>query len=116
MSGSTSKHAVVNRYFELVPTQDVQAVVALFADKAEVFPVPLPQGGPVRGRDALVSLYEGMLSQPAQFRQLCMYDDGPVCVTEIQAEAGPGRPAAEVVDIFTIDAEDRISRLSVYKR
>jgi SnoaL-like domain len=116
MSGSTSKHEVVNRYFELVPTQNVQAVVALFADNAEVFPAPLPEGGPIHGHEALVSLYEGMLSHRVEFRELRMYDDGPVCVTEIQADVGPGRPPAEAVDIFTIDADDRISRLSVYKR
>ena len=116
MYKSKSKHSVVNEYFRLIPERKVAPIAALFAADAIVMPSPLPPSGPVKGAPAIVALYEAMLSVQTRFVELRMYDESRSCAVEITAEIGEERRILEVVDIFDVNDEGKITRMSVYKR
>jgi ketosteroid isomerase-like protein len=107
---------VAGAYFRLVSEKDVDAVVALFAEDAEMIPTPRPASGAHRGHHALRQHYGAALDKPLLFRDLHMYVDGRTCVVEVDVEIGHDRQRGELVDVFTLDEQGRIARLSVYKR
>jgi len=116
MYKSKSVHPVVNEYFKLLLKREVEPVVALFASDAVVIPSPLPATGPVKGSADIATLYKSMLSGKPNFVELRMYDTENSCAVEIVAEVGEERRILEVVDIFDVNADGKISRMSVYKR
>jgi ketosteroid isomerase-like protein len=116
MYKSTSVHSVVNDYFRALSERVVGNVARLFADDAVLLPSPMPATGPVEGRAAIAALYEKWFKVPMKFVELRMYDEGQSCAVEIRVEVGEDRRIMEVVDIFDIGANGRISRMSVYKR
>jgi ketosteroid isomerase-like protein len=111
-----SPRDVASRYFELVLRNDADGVVALFADDAEMIPAPRPGSGSHRGRGAIEAHYRSALNKPLRFAHLQMYESGLSCVVEIQVEVGDDRRPAELVDVFTLDENGKIVRLSVYRR
>lgn len=103
-------------YFTSVNTRDLDALGALFADDVELRPIGF---APLRGRDAVIGYYPRILApfdahhdEPQR-----IHVAGDVVTVEI-GFTGRTRAGAEVafdaVDIFDLDADGRIARLSMW--
>ncbi|NKQ56093.1 SnoaL-like domain-containing protein [Amycolatopsis sp. K13G38] len=116
MTDRRSRHNVVNDYFRLLCEGKPEQVVKLFASNAVVRPSPMPETGPVRGRDELIALYRGMLSKPVVFSSIRFHDTASTSVAEVEVDVGAGNPPAAIVDVFDIDDSGLLARMGVYKR
>ena len=108
--------AVVATYFEAVNQRDWEAMATLFADDVEF----RPAGSEVRrGRDDVLAYYPALLAgfDEHHDRVARVHVDGAVVVVEIAFEGttSTGAPVAfEAVDVFDLDPEGRIARLSLW--
>jgi ketosteroid isomerase-like protein len=107
---------VITAYFEAVNGRDVDALSALFADDVELRPVGSP---PLRGRDAVIAYYPPLIAGFAELRDepVRVSVAGDVVTVEI-AVVGRTLAGADVafdaVDVFDLDADGRIVRLSLW--
>ncbi len=107
---------VIETYFRAVNTRDWDAMATALAEDVVLRPVGVP---PVRGRDAALAYYPDVL---AKFEQA--HDEvvrvavaGDVVTVEIvfTGRTHDGAPVSfDAVDVFDLDAEGRIHRLSLW--
>jgi hypothetical protein len=76
----------------------------------------MPPTGPVAGKAAIGALYETWLKVPMTFLDLRFYDTETSSAVEIRAALGEEGRILEVVDVFELDANGRITRMAAYKR
>jgi ketosteroid isomerase-like protein len=103
-------------YFDAVNGRDFAAMPALFADDVELRPVG---SAPVRGRDAVAAYYPPLIARFAELRDdpVRVSVAGDVVTVEIAVvgRTRAGAPIAfDAVDVFDLDADGRISRISLW--
>jgi len=113
-SDTWGPESVARRYIQLSNAVDYHAMADLFTEDAEWIPISPTQ--PRRGREAIRDGY--LRHVKATNRPIVndrYYTDANTCVVEFEVDLGEQGTAA-IVDIFTINDHDEITRLAVYRR
>lgn len=113
---SASVPPTVEAYFAAVNKRDFTAMANLFAPDVEIRPVG---SAPLRGRDAVLAYYPALLDNFAEHHDepTRVHVAGDVVTVEIRFEGrtADGAPVEfDAVDIFDLDAEGRITQLSLW--
>jgi ketosteroid isomerase-like protein len=112
---TTPAREAADRYCEFANGRDLEPLLALFADDAVVKP---PTGDRYEGAEEIRAFYRDVVfSMVSNLQPTRFYEAGDSCVmeAELSAEWVTG-PKPEVVDVFTVDGNGRITRLAVYMR
>ncbi|CAB4623780.1 unannotated protein [freshwater metagenome] len=101
------------RYIELFNAQQFTAMGELFAEDS-IWEGPTAQM-PIRGRANIIATYSAMeqMNMDLQMSGVHFHRDGNTVVAEIETRTSAG-PAGRVADIFEIDDEGRILRMTGY--
>ena len=101
------------RYIELFNAQQFTAMGELFAEDS-IWEGPTAQM-PIRGRVNIIATYSAMeqMNMDLQMSGMQFHRDGNIVVAEIETRTSTG-PAGRVADVFEIDDEGRILRMTGY--
>ncbi|MDD2817681.1 MAG: nuclear transport factor 2 family protein [Candidatus Nanopelagicales bacterium] len=101
------------RYIELFNTQQFTAMGELFAEDS-IWEGPTAQT-PIRGRVNIIATYSAMeqMNMDLQMTGMHFHRDGNTVIAEIATHSSRG-PAGRVADVFEIDHEGRIVRMTGY--
>lgn len=113
---SATGHPTVTAYFDAVNARDFAALTALFAEDVELRPVGT---APRRGRDEVAAYYPALLAgfERSHDALVRVHVAGDVVTAEIRFEGRTvtgAEVAFDAVDVFDLDAEGRIARLSLW--
>jgi hypothetical protein len=107
------KHPVILGYFAAIRGRDIEALLRLFAEDAEMI---LPDGRELGGKDSLRTMYTHLFAAdpplPAPTAAIVAADG---LATEIESKL-PDGSARQTANFFHLDDGGLIRRLSVYKR
>lgn len=104
---------VANRYFECIRARDIDGLIALYAPDAVFI---APGGQEVIGAPAIRQMQLGVFERgaPMPSPQALFLGESGVAV-EIRSQLGDGT-ITRTVNVFTLDSDGRIARLSVYRQ
>ena len=104
---------IAMRYIELFNSQQFTAMGELFAEDS-IWEGPTAQT-PTRGRANIIAKYTAMeqMNMDLQMTGMHFHRDGTIVVAEIETRTSTG-PAGRVADVFEIDDEGRILRMTGY--
>jgi ketosteroid isomerase-like protein len=101
------------RYIELFNNQQFTAMGELFAEDS-IWEGPTAQI-PVRGRANIIATYSAMeqMNMDLEMTGMHFHRDGNTVIAEIETRTSTG-PAGRVADVFEIDDDGRILRMTGY--
>jgi ketosteroid isomerase-like protein len=104
---------VATRYFECVRAKDIDGWMALFAEDALYM---LPDGSEFAGKEAIRAFQEKVFGSGSPFpTPLSLIASDNAIAAEVEARL-PDGTTRRTTNVYHLDGEGRIARLSVYKQ
>jgi hypothetical protein len=100
-------------YLAAVNDHDRGALVGLFAPDA----VAVNPFGTFQGREAILGFYdEFVFANDVTVEATNVVDAGTTCVVELDGRTPAIDEVQHMVDLFTVGADGRVTRLAIYRR
>lgn len=100
-------------YIQAVNDGSLEDIALLFHEDAVV----INATGELIGQDRILTFYrETVFPNRVSVTPVRIYDAGDTCVVELEGRVPPASDAQQMVDIFTVGGDGRISRMAVYRR